>query len=96
VANSECGISTRYSLLASSAAIAILGVLADVLDGHHVLVLGAVEHDDALGRATRDPDTLAKGDRLGIRPACRNWLNFEASCLSVAGAKRPRSGKPGS
>jgi hypothetical protein len=69
VANSECGISTRYSLLASLAAIAILGVLADVLDGHHILVLGGVEYNDALGRAARDPDALAEGDRLGIRPA---------------------------
>ena len=29
--------------------IAVFGIFADVLDGHHVLVLGSVEHDDALG-----------------------------------------------
>ena len=52
-----------------SAAIAVFSLFADVLDRHHMLVLGGVEHDDALGRAARDPDALAKGDRLGIRPA---------------------------
>ena len=33
-------------------------VLADVLDRHHMLVLGSVEHDDTLGRAARDADAL--------------------------------------
>jgi len=33
--------------------IAVLGVLADVLDRHHMFILGGIEYDDALGRAAR-------------------------------------------
>src|SRR5712691_10054500 len=44
--------------LGTLAAIAVFGILADVLDGDHMLVFGGVEHDDALGRAARDPDAL--------------------------------------
>ena len=36
------------------AVLAILAVVADMLDGDHVLVLGGIEHDDALGRAAGD------------------------------------------
>src|SRR5258708_6285834 len=39
-------------------AVAVFGILADMLDGHHVLVIGGVEHDDALGRPAGDPDAL--------------------------------------
>jgi len=48
-ANREWRIANVYSLFASFASIAVFGVFADVLDGHYVLVLGSVEHDDALG-----------------------------------------------
>src|SRR6202043_1060403 len=47
--------------------VAVLGVLADVLDRDHVLVLGGVEHDDALGRAAGDPDALDRtADQLAL------------------------------
>src|SRR5260221_1051296 len=45
-------------LAAISVAVAVFGILADMLDGHHMLVLGGVEHDDALGRPASDPDAL--------------------------------------
>src|ERR1700737_5003412 len=45
---------TRHSLFATRVSIAVLGVLADMLDRDHMLVLGGVEHDDALGRAAGD------------------------------------------
>jgi hypothetical protein len=40
----------------------------------------------------REPQVLAKGDRLDIRALGRNcsqqaWPNFEAACLRVAGSK---------
>src|SRR5664279_5371995 len=58
--------STEAEALAA-VAIAVLGVLADVLDRHHMLILGGVEHDDALGRAARDPDTLDRtADQLAL------------------------------
>src|SRR5260370_27196214 len=67
IANRETSI--RYSLFASSAAVSIpvLGVLADVLDRHHMLVLGGVENDDALGRAAGNPDALDRtADQLTL------------------------------
>src|ERR1700737_3524450 len=58
---------TRHSLFATRVSIAVLGVLADVLDRHHVLVFGGVEHDDALGRAAGDPDALDRtADQLPL------------------------------
>jgi hypothetical protein len=44
----------------TSIAVAVLGILADMLDCDDMLVVGGVEHDDALGRATGDADV---GDR---------------------------------
>src|SRR5229473_4585907 len=71
IANRETSI--RYSLFASlapvsvSVSVAVFGVLADVLDGHHVLVFGGVEHDDTLGRAAGNPDTLDRtADQLTL------------------------------
>src|ERR1700736_5845032 len=61
--------SIRYSPYARSTAVAVtvLGVLADMLDRHHMLVLGGVEHDDALGRAAGDPDALDRtADQLTL------------------------------
>src|SRR6202011_3920557 len=61
--------SIRYSPYARSTAVAVtvLGVLADVLDRHHMLVLGGVEDDDALGRAAGDPDALDRtADQLTL------------------------------
>src|ERR1700704_5199235 len=43
---------------AVSIAVAVLGVLANALDGHHMLVFGGVEYDDALGGAAGNPDAL--------------------------------------
>jgi len=40
------------------AAIAILALVADVLDRNHVLALGGIEHDDALRRAAGDADAI--------------------------------------
>src|SRR3954454_11492103 len=56
------------SLIAISVAVlAILAVIADMLDRDHVLVLGGVEHDDALGRAAGDPDALDRAtDQLSL------------------------------
>src|ERR1700722_99087 len=57
----------RSLLAIASIAVSVLGVLADVLDRHHVLVLGGVEHDDALGRAAGDPDALDRtADQLPL------------------------------
>ena len=51
----------------SLASIAVLGFLADMLDRHHMLVFGGVEHDDTLGRAAGDPDTLHRAaDQLTL------------------------------
>jgi hypothetical protein len=48
------GTQPLRSLLKSElAAVTVLGVLADMLDRHHMLVLGGIEYDDALGRAAR-------------------------------------------
>src|SRR5882724_362818 len=50
-----------------SAAIAVFSFFADVLDRHYMLVLGGIEHDDALGRAARDPDALDRtADQLTL------------------------------
>src|SRR5882757_3562359 len=47
--------------------VAVLGVLADVFDGHHMLVFGGVEYDDALGRAAGNPDALDRtADQLPL------------------------------
>src|SRR5258707_3456064 len=60
IANGETSI--RYSLFASLAPVAVsipvLSILADVLDGHHMLVFCGVEYDDALVRAAGNPDAL--------------------------------------
>src|SRR6202042_310759 len=49
------------------ASIAVFGVFADVLDRHHMLVFGGVEHDDALGRAAGDADALDRAAyQLGL------------------------------
>src|SRR4051794_15907417 len=49
------------------AAVAVLGVLADMLDGNHMLVFGGVEYDDPLGRAPRNPDALDRtADQLTL------------------------------
>src|SRR5260370_14564697 len=54
-------------LAAISVAVAVFGILADMLDRHHMLVLGGVEHDDALGRAASDPDALDRAaDQLTL------------------------------
>src|SRR5665213_3874779 len=48
-------------------AVAVFGVLADVLDRHHMLVLGGVEHDHTLGRAAGDTDALDRtADQLAL------------------------------
>src|SRR4030081_1187772 len=53
--------------VAISIAVAVLGVLANVLDGHHMLVFGGIEYDDALGRAAGNPDTLDRAtDQLTL------------------------------
>src|ERR1700686_5051885 len=58
--------STRYSPL-PAVPITVLSVLADVLDRHHMLVLGGVEYDHALGRAAGDPDALDRAaDQLAL------------------------------
>ena len=47
--------------------LAVLAVLADVLDRDDVLVLGGVEHDDALGRAAGDADAFDRAaDQLAL------------------------------
>src|ERR1700682_2352648 len=59
--------SPRNDSGAVAISIAIFGVLADVLDGHHMLVFGGVEYDDALGRAAGDPDALHRtADQLTL------------------------------
>src|SRR5580658_964217 len=62
------GITKRRSLsLLAIASIAVLGFLADVLDRHHMLVFGGVEHDHALGRTAGDPDALDRTtDQLAL------------------------------
>ena len=52
--------------LAAVAVLAVLSIVADVLDRHHVFVLGGVEHDHALGRASGADVNIA--DRQGITP----------------------------
>ena len=49
---------TTRAALAAVAVLAVLPVVADMLDRHHVLVLGGIEHDDALRRAAGDADVL--------------------------------------
>ena len=57
----------RPTMRDHSASIAIFGVFADVLDRHHVFVVGGVEHDDALGRAAGDADALDRtADQLAL------------------------------
>src|ERR1700734_1241749 len=58
----------RGDALASIAiAVAVLGFLADMLDRDHMLVLGGVEYDDALGGAAGDPDALDRAaDQLAL------------------------------
>src|ERR1700688_2177782 len=68
---------TRHSLFATRVSIAVLGVLADMLDRHHMLVLGGVEHDDALGRAAGDPDALDRtADQLALFGPPHNIFSF--------------------
>src|SRR5450756_2388722 len=44
-----------------------LDIRADVLDRHHMLVLGGIEHDDALGRTAGSPDTFDRtADQLAL------------------------------
>src|ERR1700686_4771427 len=58
--------STRYSPL-PAVPIAVFSVLADVLDRHHMLVLGGIEHDHALSRAAGNPDALDRtADQLAL------------------------------
>src|SRR5258708_15278974 len=68
-------------------AVAVFGILADMLDGHHVLVIGGVEHDDALGRPAGDPDALHRAaDQLtlvGHQPALVRLLDREG-CYQTA------------
>jgi hypothetical protein len=47
-------LSPSYPALTAVAVFAILAVVADMFDRDHVLVLGGIEHDDALGRAADD------------------------------------------
>ena len=54
---------TRTAALAAVAVLAVLPVVADMLDRHHVLVLGGIEHDDALRRAAGDADA-STGQRI--------------------------------
>src|SRR4029079_11176478 len=54
---------TCHSPFASSvpvAVLAILSVVADMLDSDDVLVLGGIEHDDALGGAAGNAHALAR------------------------------------
>src|SRR5262249_29631382 len=47
--------------------LAVLGLLADMLDRDHVLVLGGVEYDHALGGAAGDADVLDRAaDELAL------------------------------
>src|SRR5215813_14851657 len=46
---------------ADAASTVLLAFLADPLDRHHLLVLGGVEHDHALGRAAGDADAFDAG-----------------------------------
>src|ERR1700722_9650771 len=65
---SGCAFTSPGPRLASVAvSVAVFGVLADVLDRDHMLVLGGIEHDDALGRAAGDADTLDRtADQLAV------------------------------
>src|SRR4029077_9952696 len=68
IANGEI-LSTPHSLFAIRArtVLAVLAVVADMLDGHHMLVLGGVEHDDALGRAAADAEATDRtADQLAL------------------------------
>src|SRR5690242_13450604 len=58
----------RALRLASIAiSVAVFPFLADVLDRDDMLVLRGVEHDDALGRATSDADSLHRAtDELAL------------------------------
>src|ERR1700704_29249 len=67
IGSMDSGPAPRGASRNDSAAIAVLGVLADVLDRHHMPVLGGIEHDDALGRAAGDPDALDRtADQLTL------------------------------
>ena len=58
---------TMTAALAAVAVLAVLPVVADMLDRHHVLVLGGIEHDDALRRAAGDADVLDRAaDQLAL------------------------------
>src|SRR5665213_3257090 len=55
------------SLAAVAVPVAVFGVFADMLDRDHMLVLGGVEHDHALGGAAGDPDALDRtADQLAL------------------------------
>ena len=58
----------------SSRALAVLAVLADPLDRNHLLVLGGLEHDDALRRrpAMRMPST---GQRMSWPPSVTSMIS---------------------
>lgn len=45
--------------------VAVFRLVGDVLDRHHVLVLGGIEHNHALGRTSGDADVLHRtADKL--------------------------------
>src|SRR6266850_5101689 len=53
--------------LAAVAVLAVLPVVADMLDRHHVLIFSRIEHDDALRRAAGDADVLDRAaDQLAL------------------------------
>src|SRR5438093_1367198 len=59
---SRCTASgTRGCIASVPSPAVILAFLADALDRHHLLVLGGVEHDHALGRAAGDADAFDAG-----------------------------------
>ena len=58
---------TMRAVLAAVAVLAVFPVVADMLDRHHVFVLGGIEHDDALRRAAGDADVLDRAaDQLTL------------------------------
>jgi len=47
--------------------LAVLSILADMLDRNHVLILGGIEHDDTLRRTAGDADVLNRAaDQLAL------------------------------
>src|SRR5580658_6283361 len=60
-------VASTDAAIAIAVAVAVLGFLADVFDRDHMLVLGGVEHDHALGRTAGDPDALYRAtDQLAL------------------------------